>query len=291
MLLKDKVAIVTGSGRGLGKAIALALANEGARLMLMSKIQNELEEVIKEANLPDKQVAIFCGDISKESDVRQMVDLTLSKFGTIDILVNNAGIIGPIGPLNSVKVREWIKTLEVNVIGTFLCTHMVLPILMAKKHGKIINTAGSGERPLPNFSAYASSKSAVIRFTETLAEEVKPYNIDVNAIAPGGISTKMTEEIFKAMKVIDEKDSEKYGKVIKSGGTPLEVPASLVVFLSSNASDGITGKIISAVHDDWKNFGSGENALRETEMYTMRRISPDLLDRLKLKKETKKVEE
>ena len=168
MILKDRVAIITGSGRGLGKAIALALAKEGAKLVLMSRTEKELQDVVKGAGLSEKSVAVIKGDISREPDVKRMADLALSRFGTVDILVNNAGIIGPIGPTDKVKVSDWISNISINLIGTFLCTRAILPILIAKKRGKIINIAGSGERPLPNFSAYAASKSAVIRLTETL---------------------------------------------------------------------------------------------------------------------------
>lgn len=287
MILKDKVAIITGSGRGLGKAIALALAKEGAKLVLMSRTEKELRSVVKEMGLPESRAAILAGDISKESDAKRISELALSRFGTVDILVNNAGVIGPIAPIKEVKPGDWVNNINVNIIGTFLCTRMVLPVMIGKRHGKIINIAGSGERPLPNFSAYASSKSAVIRFTETLAQEVEEYGIEVNAVAPGGISTKMTEEIFESVKPLDKNDAEKYGKVLKSGGVPLEVPASLVVFLASEESNGVSGKILSAVHDDWKNFGRKKGELKGTDMYTMRRISPDLLERLRLKKEVK----
>ncbi len=285
--LKDKVAIITGSGRGLGRAIAIALAKEGAKLVLMSRTGRELKSVAKETGLPGSRIATFTGSISNEKDVRGMVDLAVSKFGAVDILINNAGVIGPIGATEKIDIREWINNINTNIIGTFMCTRMVLPILMKKKHGKIINTAGSGEKPLPNFSAYASSKSAIIRFTETLAEELKPYNIDVNAIAPGSINTKMTEEIFTQTKRIKDKSAEKYEKVLKTGGTPLELPASLAVFLSSSASDGITGKLISAMHDDWKDFEGRKDELATTEIYTMRRIAPDMFERFKLQKPKK----
>jgi 3-oxoacyl-[acyl-carrier protein] reductase len=137
---------------------------------------------------------------------------------------------------------------------------------------------------MPNFSAYSSSKSAIIRFTETLAEELKPHNICVNAIAPGSISTKMTEEIHAAGSAAGQKENERTGKVLKGGGVPLSIPASLAVFLASDASNGLTGKVISAVHDNWKEFGQMASELNSSDMYVMRRISPDTLERLKTAK-------
>lgn len=273
MKLDDKVAIVTGAGRGLGRAISVALAKEGARLVLMSRTMDELDATFRETGLDRTSVLEFTGDVSKEADVKKMVDLSLKKFGTIDILVNNAGTIGPIGPTLSVNSEGWINTIWVNLVGTFLCTRSVLPVLASKGHGKIINIAGAGEGPLANFSSYASSKSAIIRFTEVLAAEVRDTGVYVNAIAPGSIKTKMTEEIFDA-KETGEKERERTRKVIETGGVPLETPSAAVVFLASSESDGLTGKIISAVHDDWKSFAGKAKELSSSDAYTLRRVTP-----------------
>jgi NAD(P)-dependent dehydrogenase (short-subunit alcohol dehydrogenase family) len=270
---------VTGSGRGLGRYIAMALSDEGANVVLMSRTIAELRRVEKEINKSDK-VLSFAGNVSKESDVKKMVEITLSKFGTIDILVNNAGTIGNIGPVNGTNLKEWAKTIEVNLLGTLTCTSAVLPTMIAKRSGRIINIAGAGEGAFPNFSAYASSKSAIIRLTETLAEEVRQYNVFVNAIAPGSINTKMTEEIFNS-KHSGEKEVERTKKVMSTGGIPIELPASLVVFLASKESDGITGKFISTVHDNWKAFGSMKKEIDGTDLYTMRRVSPNFIEKLK----------
>ena len=133
MKLDGKVAIVTGSGRGLGRAIAIALANEGCSLVLMSRTLPELEITAKQTNLPEEKLLIFAGDIGKYSDIKKMVKTALSKFGKIDILVNNAGVIGPISPTNRVKIKDWKKCIQINVIGTFLCTRTVLPFLLKKQ--------------------------------------------------------------------------------------------------------------------------------------------------------------
>lgn len=277
MILKDKVAVVTGGGRGLGKAIAVAFAKEGARLVLVSRTIEELNLAAKETGLAERDVLKVSCDISKEKDVERLVLAALAKFGAIDILVNNAGVIGPIGPVNKINAKDWIGTINTNLIGTFLCTQAILPELIKNKRGKIINIAGSGEGPLANFSAYASSKSALLRFTEVLAEEVKGDNIDVNAAAPGGIKTQMTAEIFKRAKGSERERAE---KVLSSGGVSLEVCSELVVFLASSKSDGISGKIISAVHDNWREFSKTNTELKDASMYTMRRIHPDLIKRL-----------
>lgn len=286
MKLDGKVAIVTGSGRGLGRAIAIALANEGCSLVLMSRTLPELEITAKQTNLPEEKLLIFAGDIGKYSDIKKMVKTALSKFGKIDILVNNAGVIGPISPTNRVKIKDWKKCIQINVIGTFLCTRTVLPFLLKNKHGRIINITGAGDAALENFSAYAASKSAIIRFTETLASEVKKQGICVNAVAPGSINTKMTEEIFNSGEA-GEKEHERTGKIIASNNVPLELPASLVVFLASEESNGLTGKIISAVHDNWKEFGAIANQLNASDLYSMKRVYPNFTERLKLPKDEK----
>jgi 3-oxoacyl-[acyl-carrier protein] reductase len=282
MKLEGKVAIVTGAGRGLGRAIAIALAKEGCSLMLMSRTAQELEATAKQTGLTEEKVAICTGDIGKNSDIRRMVKSAISKFGRVDILVNNAAVIAPIGPIRKVNVAAWKRCIQTNVVGTFMCTRAVLGIMARNKHGRIINITGSGDAALENFSAYASSKSAVIRFTEILAAEVKSKGIYVNAVAPGGISTKMTEQIFNAGDLAGSSEHERTGKVIASNGVPLEVPANLVVFLASDDSGTLTGKTISAVHDDWKTFGAIAKQLNESDLYTFKRVYPNFTHRLKL---------
>ncbi len=288
MKLNGKVAIVTGAGRGLGRAIAMAFAKDGAKVVLAARSTKELELTAKQINRPGRVLKVKC-DVTKESDIKNMVKKTLSKFGTIDILVNNAGIIEPIESIQKVSAKDWIRTINVNFVGTFLCSRAVLPTMIKKKHGKIINISGLGDSPLPNFSAYASSKSAIIRFTAILAEEVKQHGIDVNTLAPGGIRTKMTEDIANAGKKAG-KEAERAKVVMNSNAKviPLDVPASCAVFLASSESDGLTGKAISAVHDDWKSFGSMAREISESDLYTVRRVDPDIMKRLKFPKKWNK---
>lgn len=282
MKVSGKVVLVTGAGRGLGRAIALSLASEGATVAAVSRTREEITETTAEIERRKGRALPVTGDVSVPEDVTRVVEKTVREFGTIDALVNNAGTIGPIGPTYSVHTEDWIRTVHVNLIGTFLCSRAVLPILIKKGHGKIVNIAGSGEGPLANFSAYASSKSAIVRFTETLAEEVRQNKIDVNAVAPGGILTKMTEEIASAQESAGQKEQRRARGVKESGGVKLDVPAQLVVFLASDASNGLTGRLISAVHDNWRNITALRDAVSSTDMLTMRRVDSDLLKRLKL---------
>ena len=171
-------------------------------------------------------------------------------------------------------VEEWIKTVNINLIGTFLCSKMVLPVMIERRRGKIINLSGGGATgPRPRFSAYAASKAAVVRFTETLAEEVKEFNIQVNAIAPGALSTRMHDQVLTVGEAAGEKELALSRRVKEGRGTPFELPAGLAVFLASDDSDGLTGRLISAVWDDWRSMSKEKiEEIMGRELYTLRRI-------------------
>ncbi len=189
--------------------------------------------------------------------------------------MNNAGIQPPIGPLVENDPEAWMQAVAVNLFGPFHCTQAVLPGMIARKSGKIINLSGGGATaPRPNFSAYAASKAALVRLTETLAEEVRPFNIQVNAIAPGAVNTRMLEEVLRAGEAAGDELAAAQRRRVE-GGTPPEMAAALVVFLASSASNGLTGKLISAAHDDWRDWDGGRIAeLADTSWYTLRRLDP-----------------
>jgi len=213
-------------------------------------------------------------DVSKKEDIERMVRLTMQEFSKVDILVNNAGILGPVGPVVDNDIEEWVKTININLIGMFLCTKMVLPIMIERRHGKIINLSGGGATgPRPRFSAYATSKAAVVRFTETLAEEVKEFNIQVNAIAPGALDTQMHDQVLAVGEAAGEGELALSRRVKEGRGTPFELPAGLAVFLASDESDGLTGRLISAVWDDWRSMSKERiEEIMSGELYTLRRI-------------------
>jgi len=213
-------------------------------------------------------------DVSKREDVKRMVRSTIHEFGKVDILVNNAGILGPVGPVVDNDVKEWIKTVNINLIGAFICTKMVLPIMIERRQGKIINLSGGGATgPRPRFSAYAASKAALVRFTETLAEEVKEFNIQVNAIAPGALNTRMHDQVLAVGEAAGERELALSRRVKNGKVTPFEVPAALAVFLASDESDGLTGRLISAVWDDQRGMSKERiEEIMSKELYTLRRI-------------------
>jgi len=270
--IKDKVAIITGGSRGIGKAVAKAFLQEGARVAIAARSKIEVENSVQDLKQAGEIIGIAT-DVSKEVDVKNLVEQTLRHYGSFDILVNAAGVQGPIGPLIEVDIQEWINNIHTNLIGTVLCCKAVLPIMIDKRRGKIINFSGGGATsPRPNFSAYACSKAAIVRFTETLAMEVKYFGIDVNAIAPGAVNTRMIREIVDAGNKAGEKELTEAIIISQKEGTSPELAAELAVFLASKNSDGLSGRLISAVWDDWQNFDKNISNIKKSSLYTLRRI-------------------
>jgi NAD(P)-dependent dehydrogenase (short-subunit alcohol dehydrogenase family) len=212
-------------------------------------------------------------NVYNPDDVSLVVNGAVRDFGKIDILVNNAGIQGPIGLLVDNDIDAWIETIYVYLVGAFLCCKAVLPYMIERRQGKIINLSGGGAAmPRPRFSAYAACKAGVVRLTETLAEELKRYNIQVNAIAPGAINTRMQDQILAAGEAAGLEALSEAKRCKETGGVPPEKAAALVVFLASEASDGLTGKLISAVHDRWTEWTNRVAGLSTSPWYTLRRI-------------------
>lgn len=276
MNLEGKVSIITGASLGIGRAIATAFSAEGSHLVLVARTVSELENAKREIEQSSSaRVEIFRADVSQPKDVEDMVGFTLTKFDTIDILVNSAGIYGPIGLITDVDVEDWIEATNINLYGTFLCMRAVLPTMMRKKKGKIVNLSGGGAAsPLPRFSAYSASKAAVVRLTETIANEVKEYNIDINAIAPGAVNTRFLDQVLAVGKAAGDVFHAKAIKQKREGGVPPEKIAELAVFLASTESDGLSGRLISLIWDDWKSNPRHLDEIMTSDIYTLRRIIP-----------------
>jgi NAD(P)-dependent dehydrogenase (short-subunit alcohol dehydrogenase family) len=273
-IFKNKVALITGGSRGIGKVIARAFLEEGAKVMLSARSKDELEGTKLEFKKIFDNVLVCPTDVSNINEVKFLVEETIGAFGSIDILINAAGIYGPIGPLVDVDVELWKKTYEINVFGTFQVLHTVLPVMIKKRYGKVINFSGGGDGPFPNFSAYNSSKAAIVRLTETLAAEMKDYHIDVNCIAPGPVNTRFLDEALAAGdKRVGKGKYEVFLKQKQEGGVPPEKAAELCVFLASPVSDGLSGKFLSAVWDKYDEWTSDEiKKISQGNALTLRRI-------------------
>ena len=277
--LSGRTAIITGANRGLGLEIARAYTHAGANLIISARDEQALDKAARDLrSIASKGQGIFnfVADVSNPVDVHALITYAIEKLQHIDILVNNAGIYGPKGPIEEIDWDEWIRAIQINLMGSVLCCREVLPHFKAQRSGKIIQLSGGGAtNPMPLISAYAASKAAVIRFAESLAGEVREFGIYVNAIAPGALNTRLLDEILEAgPEKVGQIFYEKSVKQKNSGGTPLDKGADLAVFLASPASDGITGKLISAIWDPWETLPEHLADLNNTDIYTLRRIVP-----------------
>jgi NAD(P)-dependent dehydrogenase (short-subunit alcohol dehydrogenase family) len=276
--LDGRAAIVTGGSQGLGIEIARAYVSEGASVLICARERGPLEESAAELEplaTGGQSVLTLVADVSK--DAAELVATAIGEFGKLDVLVNNAGVYGPKGPIEEIDWEAWKAAVEVNLFGSVLMARSALPHFKERGGGKIVQLSGGGATgPLPNISAYACSKTAIVRFVETLAVECEPHGIDVNAIAPGALNTRLLDEVLEAGPEMVGRDF--YEKAVKQsleGGAPLAEGAQLAVFLGSAESDGLTGKLISAVWDPWRSFPEHKEDLKKSDVYTLRRIVPE----------------
>lgn len=277
MTLLHKAAILTGASRGLGYAILIRLLLEGANVVICARDEAAIDQARQNAlngGLGDRVVAMPA-DVSDEAQAEAVVDACVQHFGRVDILINNAGAHGAIGPLDEVPLDAWKRAVETNLYGAVHMIRAVLPHMRSQGRGKIVNLSGGGATsPRPFFSAYAASKAALVRLTETLALELSGTGIEVNAVAPGAMNTRLLEEILAA----GEAAGSEYAKAAvqrMAGGVPPETAAALCVYLAGPDSDGISGRLLSALWDDWEHLGERAEELRESDIYTLRRIVPE----------------
>jgi NAD(P)-dependent dehydrogenase (short-subunit alcohol dehydrogenase family) len=238
--LTNQTAVVTGAGRGLGRAFAQALAAEGATVALIARTQSELDETAASIG---PAVRAFPADVTDAASVAD----AFHKIGPVDLLVNNAGILGPIGPFAENDFDQWWRAMEVNVRGAMLCTHAVLPAMIERRSGRIINVV-TGAFSAPYLSAYLTSKTALLRATECLAAETRSHNLALISIAPGTIRTHMTEHSLNSPE--GRRWIPWFQRIFDEGlDLPAERPAALVVALASGKYDALSGLYLSPFDD------------------------------------------
>lgn len=280
MKLKGLNALITGSSQGLGKVIGEHFLREGANVVLCARDEKALfatRDELQKLAAPGQKVRAQACDVSSETQVNALAAFVLAELGSVEILVNNAGIYGPMGPTESVDWQEWTRAIEINLYGVLLPCRALIPHFKQAGRGKIVILSGGGAtNPLPNISSYAASKAAVVRLMETLAEELRPHHVDVNAVAPGALKTRLVDEVLKAgPEKVGAAFFAKNKKWAEEGATPLELGAGLCVYLASEESDGITGKLLSAQWDPWQKLHEHRDELAKSDIYCLRRIVPE----------------
>lgn len=256
MRLKDKVAIVTGGGKGIGKAIALAFAAEGAAVVISGRSVPQLEETVEEIRSRNGRVTAIPTDVSDEAQVKAMVERTIAEYGKVDILVNNSGITGPTAPVVEMDLAAWNETLAINLTGAMLCSREVLRHMIPQKSGVIIMITSDGGRGcdgksgFPKRSPYTCSKIGMIGLTETMSVEVGEYGIRVNAVSPSGVMGDRIRGIFtgraqaqgtSCQELIDKVAASNYS--LRRFAEEKEI-ASATLFLASDEASAITGQTL-----------------------------------------------
>src|SRR6185312_12091929 len=259
----------TGATHGIGWAIARMAASRFERVTLCAKNPAEVEA--RAASLGALGIP---ADVSQEDAVERLFAAAISRNGPVDAVIHSAAIIGPIGPVVDVSAAEWLQTLQINLFGTFLVARAACRA-MKERGGRIVLLSGGGASVKnKNYSAYASSKVAVVRFVETIALEMQPHGIEINALAPGAVATRMHDATLAAGEAAGADYLEKTKQMLESGGEPPEKAARAAMWLASGAARGISGKLVSAVYDDYEQWPAHLAELAQSELFNLRRILP-----------------
>jgi NAD(P)-dependent dehydrogenase (short-subunit alcohol dehydrogenase family) len=281
--ITNPLALITGATHGLGLYLAKSFWQKGYDLILVSKNDRLFDTLIEEfqEKINKQSVHLFACDFANSAEVDSLIKELLKRFSHLDVLINNAAIQGPIGQSDSIWENDpnsWRETIQVDLLAPVEISSRLISLLTNSKspgRGSIINLSGGGATgPRPNFSAYATAKAGLVRFSETLADEVMSLGIRVNCIAPGAMNTSMMEEVLlKGPDSAGTKEFEIAKKILASGGTSMERVAELALFLASADSLGVTGRLISAVWDNWSELSNNLSKLATSDLFTLRRIS------------------
>jgi NAD(P)-dependent dehydrogenase (short-subunit alcohol dehydrogenase family) len=261
-------ALITGAGRGIGKRLAIGFAHAGMHVGLVGRSRGELDVTKLEIDHGGGQAHRLRADVRDFEQVTAAVDRMIALYGHVDVAVANAAVLGPIGPFAEHKPRDWKEVFETNVIGVLNTCRAVLPQMIQRRHGKIIVIADSAAfLPRPNFAPYSASKAAVVRFVESVAEEIRNHNVQINCFSPGLVYTSMTDEVLEADERAGAKEVEDAEQIRLTGGVPMEKQIQIALFLASDRSNHLTGKLID-INDDWKKL---ERENTRPDAWTLRR--------------------
>jgi NAD(P)-dependent dehydrogenase (short-subunit alcohol dehydrogenase family) len=267
---KDTNVLITGGGRGIGKRLAIGFARAGARIGLLARSKAELDLTHLEIEHNGGNALRLRADVCDLEQVAAAADRMRVHFGPIHVLICAAGAQGPIGSFADTPVKVWNEAIFTNLIGVSNCCRVVLPQMTERRSGKIIVLSGRGAaNARPNFSAYAASKAAVVRLAETIAEEVRDHNVQINSMGPGAAYTNMTDEILRAGDRAGWQEAEEARGVRMTGGISADLQIQLALFLASEQSNHISGRLIH-VNDDWKKL---KNHNIDSDIYTLRRLT------------------
>jgi NAD(P)-dependent dehydrogenase (short-subunit alcohol dehydrogenase family) len=273
--MHKKLVLITGGTRGLGAFLANRFWLAGYSLAIVARNEDEIRNLFNDLPKRYEQKALsFPCDLTSPEQVAKLIQDIKNISPQLKVLINNAAVQGPIGLLFDNNFSAWQQAIQVNLLAPVALCRGLIPLITTSGGGTIINLSGGGATgPRANFSAYATAKAGLVRFSETIAEELRPSSIRVNCIAPGAMKTDMLAEVLSKAHEAGEKEHSLASKVFEEGGASMERVADLALFLASDASNGITGKLISAVWDDWEHWPDHLSELSSSDAYTLRRIT------------------
>jgi len=272
----SRCCLITGASRGLGRELAEAYWAAGWSLILVARSRSGLADAVgRLSDRPGQSAHPICADLGNLAEVESIVAIARTKTPRIEVLINNAAIQGPIGPLSDNDWTLWEATIRIDLLAPVALCKAILPWMGQSGGGSIVNVSGGGATsPRPNFSAYATAKAGLVRFSETLAAESMIYGVTVNCIAPGVMNTDMIKEVLSSgVTAAGKGEHDAAAKVIKSSDTTMRNVSELCLFLTSEQGRHINGKLISAIWDDWRSWPEHASELKSSDLYTLRRIT------------------